>query len=252
MRTKKLFALFLVLLFSGGCSQYEVGGEGTSSLDDALAMARNRCPGDIYDCYSYWSDLDKLWEHAKGNEKEVIEREMLTFLLKRLEDYGDPERTSVTLRALGEKTTSDDIKKAATEALLKYEQAQEAEAKQKEDMQVQEQKQAEDIRLAFRESRERLPRIGAGRLDDKSAEEVKKLLEGWTRGVDDLNVDERGEYFSADVFYRVFGQPQRKQFISSDYAYYLYYECKDGMVQIKVLAALLEENVVLVSDFNIF
>jgi len=250
MRTKTIFTLFLMLLFSGGCSQYEVGGEGTSSLDDALARARDRCPGDIYDCYSYWQDLDKLWEHAEGNEKEVIEREMLTFLLKGIEVYG--YRDTDALRFLGEQATSDDIKKAATEVLLEYEQAQEAEAKQKEDMQVQVQKQAEDIRLAFRESRERLLRIGAGRLDDKSAEEVKKLLEGWTRGADDLNVDERGEYFSADVFYRVFGQPQRKQFISSDYAYYLYYECKDGMVQIKVLAALLEENVVLVSDFNIF
>ncbi|MHC4355376.1 MAG: hypothetical protein ACYS0H_21975 [Planctomycetota bacterium] len=179
MRTKKAFVLFLVLLFSGSCRQYEVGGELAYSLDDALSMARDRCPGDIYRCYSYWPDLEKLWEQAEENDREVIEREMLTFLLKRLEDYGDPGgRTSVTLRILGEEATSDDIKKAATKALLEYELAQKQQAEQQQEL---EQKQAENIRLAFRESRKHLLRVGAGRLDDKSAEQVRQLVYGWTQ-----------------------------------------------------------------------
>lgn len=266
MKTKKIFPVFLSLLFLGGCSH---------TLGDALTAARERCPGDIYNCYSYWDDLEKLWDQAEGNEKELIEHEMLKYLLKHLGPHGDPlGQTSAALRSLGEKSTSDDIRKAATEALLEYQQdfqerqqAEETEVKQKrEEKLAQEQKKAEEIRLAFHESRDRLIRIGAGRLDDKPAEQVKKLLDDWNPQKGDptqfywfsleflptLNDEELREYFGADVFYRVFGQPQRKQFINSDGVYYFYYECKDGLVQIEVPAELLsEKNVVLVSDFNI-
>lgn len=245
--------------------------EAAFSLGDALTAARERCPGDIYNCYSYWNDLEKLWDQAEGDERELIEHEMLKYLLKRLESHYDPQgRTSAALRALGELATSDYIRKAAGEALLGYQQdlqerkqAEETEYKQK---QEEEQKQAEGIRLAFHEIRDNLIRIGAGRLDDKPAEQVKKLLEDWNpqksnpnqfywfslEFLPTLNDEELREYFGADVFYRVFGQPQRKQFINSDGVFYFYYDCKDGLVQIELPAELLsEKNVVLVSDFNI-
>ncbi len=298
MKTKEILPVFLLLLFLGGCSYYEVGGEGTFSLDHALAMARARCSGNIYPCHLYWCDLEELWRQAPPDDKEILEREMLTFLLKQAEINGEAD--SYNLIRLAQRTSSEEIKKAAGDAVLKYEQTQETEAepkRQEERAQVRErtttdqvkkavdngvpkgeptspaeakQKRAEEIRLAFRESRERLLRTGAGRLDDKSAEQVKKLVVDWIRVrvavehtqysqywfledfLSNLNDDELGEYFGTDVFYRVFGQPKRKQFISSEGAYYFYYECRDGTVQIEVPAALLEKNVVVVSDLNIF
>jgi hypothetical protein len=272
VKTKKIFPVFLLLLLLGGCSHNKMEAEAAFSLGDALTAARERCPGDIYNCYSYWNDLEKLWDHAEGDEKELIEHEMLKYLLKRLESHYDPQgRTSAALRSLRQKSMNDNIRNAAGEALLGYQQdlqeskqAEETEFKQK---QEEEQKQAEGIRAEFRESRDRLIRIGAGSLRDKSAEEIKKLVDGWTPQKGDptqyywfileflpnLNDEELREYFSADVFYKVFGQPQRKQFINSDGVYYFYYDCKDGLVQIEVPAELLsEKNVVLVSDFNIF
>jgi hypothetical protein len=254
--TKKIFQVFLLLLFLGGCSHNKMGAEAAFSLGDALTAARERCPGDIYNCYSYWNDLEKLWDQAEGDEKELIEHEMLKYLLKRLESHYDPLwRTSAALRSLGEKSMSDDIRKMATEALVEYQQdlqerqqAEETEVKQK---QEEEQKQTEGIRLAFHESRDRLIRIGAGSLRDKSAEEIKKLVDGWMDIYSyELNNNDLAKYFGADVFYKVFGHPQRKQLFG--YAYYFYYECRDGMAQMKVPEeAFTEDNIVVVLDLSI-
>jgi hypothetical protein len=181
VKTKKIFPVFLLLLFLGGCSHNKVGAEAALSLDDAITAAHDRCAGDVYNCYSYWVDLEKLWDQTEGDERELIEHEMLKYLLKRIGPNGDPwGRTSADLRSLGEKSTSNDIKKAVTKALEECERIQEVKAEQEqEDKQAQEQKQAEEIRLAFRESRDHLIRICAGRLDDKPVEQVKKLVEDW-------------------------------------------------------------------------
>jgi hypothetical protein len=157
-----------------------------------------------------------------------------------------------TLRALQRKASSQEIRKAAAEALREHEQAREEKAKrEREEQQVQAQKHAGEIRLARKESRLRLIHEAGGRLDDKSAEQVKRLVDEWTKTptlVDESWSDP--QLFGGTDFYKAFGQPRRKQLMGGHY--YFYYDCKDGLVQIEIDAGFLDKaGCIIVSDLNI-
>jgi hypothetical protein len=65
-------------------------------------------------------------------------------------------------------------------------------------------------------------------------------------------------FFSAETFYKIFGKPERQQFLSGDGlftvdSYFFYYDCKDGLVQIQVSAVVLDDDgIVLIKELNIF
>jgi hypothetical protein len=278
MRSRTLMAVVLPgLLLLSGCGLggvYEMKGESFLSLDRAMALATTT------------ADLWQLWEQAPTQEKIVVEEEILKGILQgSYSTYGKPREG--LLQDLRSRASSEEVKKAVDDVLLQDQlarEAREAEEKRKRNArQLEERKRAEDIRLRLQEARERLIRTCAGRLDDKSAEEVKKLVDDWKqvgglvenwRGVvvgvverrskppcsDDLwelQKDDFAKFFGASVFYRAFGQPERKQFIGGDSIfgsgrYYFYYQCKDGTVQMEVNPDSLDkEGYILVSGLNI-
>ena len=236
------------LLMLSGCGvvgPYEIRGEEMLTLDGALSLAREGPQ------YGYLADLWALWSQAPTKDKIIIEEEILNASFRDQYGYG-----LTALEKLSKVTLSDEIRSSAENALLKYEQAQEEEAKRKreedEEKKVQEQKELEETRLVFRVNRERILRIGAGNLHDKSAEEVRKLVNDWNHEENRWKLNDRDleEFFNLNIFHKTFGEPQRKQFFSGDF--YFYYECKDGMVQVQVSAARLEKNLVFIDEFSIF
>ncbi len=250
MRNRIQIALVLAgLLLLSGCGlvgSYELEGEQMLTLDQAIARAA--------DTRDLWVLLSQASQLDRPNDKIIIERELLSMSSK---------QDLATLESLSRCASSEEIRNAAADALREQKQACEEEAKrerkEQEEQQVQAQKQAEEIRLALKEARQRLIREAGGRLDDKSAEEVKRLVDEWPRVAASLDENvfggsawqqESPQFFAPSYFYAVFGQPQRKQLISGHY--YFYYQCRDGTAQIEIDAARLSnENLVLVSGLNI-
>lgn len=115
-------------------------------------------------------------------------------------------------------------------------------------------REAERKQIEFETKRKKLIQNSNGTLRDKSAQQVKKLVDSWREG--SWRCKEKPEFFSLETFYKVFGKPDRKQFLSSQFesdSYYFLYNCKDGVVQIKVHAEWLDDNgIVLIEDLNIF
>jgi hypothetical protein len=111
-------------------------------------------------------------------------------------------------------------------------------------------------RIEFETNRKELVQNSNGTLRDKSAQQVKKLVDRWKEGLGRWKWKEISKFFSVETFYKVFGEPDKKQFLSSQFepdSYYFLYNCKDGVVQIKVHAEQLDDNgIVLIQDLNIF
>ena len=127
------------------------------------------------------------------------------------------------------------------------------EKSEQEARELEEKKRKEEICLAIKESRKQLFQEAGGRLDDKSAEQVKGLIDSWRQEEKRwfLNQKDYSEFFGKTDFYKAFGQPDKKQLISN--YYYFYYACKDGTVQLEIDAdSLSEENIIRVSEMNIF
>ncbi|MCL5279695.1 MAG: hypothetical protein M1376_07290 [Planctomycetes bacterium] len=239
MRNRTLIAVALAdLSFLSGCGSvgsYELGGEQMLTLDQAIARAS--------DTRDLWVLLSQASQLDRPNDKIIIERELLSMSSKQ-----DP----ATLESLSRCASSEEIRNAAADALREHEQAQEEKAKrEREEQQIQAQKHAEEIRLARKESRQRLIHEARGRLDDKSAEQVKRLVDEWAKTptlVDESWSDP--QLFGTTDFYKAFGQPRRKQLIGSHY--YFYYDCEDGLVQIEIDAGFLDKaGCIIVLDLNI-
>jgi len=257
MRNQARIALaavaFLVLSGCGLVGPYEMRGEQMLTLDQAMARATTTS-----DLWALHSQAEQAWP----DDRIVIEELILNVSLE--------SQDTRTLEMLSRLASSEEIKNTAANAVLEHERVREAEAKRvREEQQVQAQKKAEEIRLAMKENRQRLIRDAAGRLDDKSAEEVKRLIDNWRTPQGSLQVnpydfdvwqqyinDYKDSFHTSD-FYKAFGQPQRKQLISGDGNfspdhYYFYYQCSDGTAQIEIDAdSLSKENLVLVSGLNI-
>jgi len=258
MRNRIVMALVSAgLLVLSGCTRsYELNGERMLALDEAIAEATTT------------EDLWALWAQAESDDKIILEEEIL--------DASSRSQDTDSLQKLSTCTASYKIRSEANRVMDERKRvAQEAWAKrEREEQQVQAQKRADEIRLAMKESRQRLMREAGGRLDDKSAEEVKRLVDNWRTPQGSLQVSpynfdlwqlymkDYEESFHTNDFYKAFGQPQRKQLINRAVAgifglvdhdfYYFYYQCKDGTVQIEIDAdSLSKEDLVLVSGLNI-
>lgn len=284
MTNRTLIALlstaFLVLSGCALSGSYEINGESGLSLDRAIALATSHSTGKSTANYTTTTaDLWYLWKQAPTQEKIVIEEEILKAILQGSYAYGerndDAHRSEdlyaygirdERLRNLRSKAYSEEVKKAVDDVLLQDQlarQAQAAEDKRKQKArQLEERKRAEDIRFTLQESRKRLIREAGGTLGDKSAEEVKRLVDEWRQDGSggrrwSLEREEYARFFGAGDFYKAFGQPQRKQLISGDGVfgsdhYYFYYQCRDGTVQMRIDAEpLSKENLVLVSELNV-
>ena len=224
---KKIVLISAVFLFLVGCGLYEVeapGGPNYMSLDEALAQARE--PYTYYDergNVPYLYDLERLREQAiSEKDKAIIDQKMAEY------------------------------RQRAAVASQQWIRQQGEERKERERL---EHEQAERERIEFETKRKELIQNSNGTLRDKSAEQVKKLVDRWKEG--SWRWEKYSKFFSVETFYEVFGKPDRKQFLSSgnewQSSYYFLYNCKDGVVQIKVRASQLDDNaIVIVEDLNIF
>lgn len=57
---------------------------------------------------------------------------------------------------------------------------------------------------------------------------------------------------STEFYYKVFGKPERTQFVGSLNIYYFWYICTDGEVQIQIDAEQFDENLVNIESLNVF
>ncbi len=248
----------IVLTWAGlsvlsGCALpgfYEMNGESLLSLKQATALATTT------------DDLWHLWEQAPVQEKTVIEETILKAILQGTYRTYERPREEL-LQDLRNRASSEEIKKTVAEVLRQDQVARQARAEEDKRKQearaLQERQQAEARRLKLQESREQLFRACAGSLDHKSAEDVKRLVDQWnqTESLWELPQEDFPKFFSVGVFYRTFGQPQRKQLISGDTVfssghYYFYYPCRDGTVQMEVDAkSLSERDLVFISALNV-
>jgi len=285
MKVKKISLISFALLFLAGCGPYKVGQDEYLSLDEALTRVRKQYSDSIsrldndrdYHFYYfsrcgenrlYFQGLQDLWRQAPQEDKEIIEKEMLTFLLKELEIYAQNGGVSVdnwdvldNLEILKEQTTNEEVRTTIDRKVSEFMEAQREKVKRdREKQEQQERDRVERERAEFEKSRERLIKIANGSLKDKSAQEVKKLLGEWNRQrflIPEKDKDTFSANFSAETFYKIFGKPVRKQFLSSigllmvD-SYVFYYDCKDGLVQIRVDAGDLDDSgIVRIIELNI-
>lgn len=281
MKIKKITVISFAFVFLAGCVPYKVGQDEYLSLDEALSRVREQYSSDITAHY-LWA-LEELWRQAPQEDKEIIEKEMLEFLLKRLETDLPPNNVPRAIRELStcnvlhdlkilkQKATNEEVRTTIDRKVSEVMQAQREEVKREREKQEQEQRdRVEAVRAEFEKSRERLTKMGNGTLKDKSAQEVKKLLDEWQRqgflwvvpGSLTWNILERDKdafsaNFSTGTFYKIFGKPKKQQYLSGTpfvepNCYIFYYDCKDGLVQIKVDAEDLDdEGVVRIIDLNI-
>jgi len=277
MRMRSILVILLFILFLAGCTQYEVGGAVAYSLDEALAIARNRCSGN-QDSGSYQHDLEHLWEQAEGHDKQMIEKEMLSLSLKLFDIYKQDQGPKIfyyLIRCLDHlrlRATSEEVK---TKADVKYselselveairERERKEQEEKREEWERKERERVQGVRAEFKKSRQRLSQMSKGTLKDKSAEEIKKLMDHWKEELylvllagTEVFEGYYPQFFSQETFYKIFGKPVRQQFISSNGlstgdSYIFYYNCKDGLVQIQISAAALDDNgIVLIEGLNV-
>ena len=275
---KKIILILIAFVFLAGCGSgfYSLGEEDYNlSLDKALTLLQERYSDNMYYDHDYFIGLTRLWSQAsQDDDKEIIEKEMLTVLQKGLDIYRQEQQEHILddldgslsrgMDYLREHATTEEVKSEAQKNLSELVQArreresEELERKQ-EEWEQKEHKRVEVVRAEFERSRERLTKISKGTLRDMSAQEVKKLVDEWRQESlrRELPSKEYPAFFSEATFYKIFGKPERKQFLSSigqftpDF-YIFYYNCKDGIVQIQVIARYLDDGIVIIKEFNIF
>ena len=262
METNKITLMLFMLLFLSGCGQYKVEDEYLP-LDEALSKTREQYRN-IYSPAGnpYFWDLQKLWEQANPEDKEVIEKEMLAFLSKNLEVHSQgyiqgEEETLHDLDLLKKQTSSNEIKTMIETKLSEFAQNQseraERDKREQQEREREENERVEMLRDEFRKSRERLTQTTDGTLRDKSAQEVKKIVDGWNQDLSlrwELSKEDYAHYFSSITFYKIFGKPEKQQFLAGDYLFY--YSCKDGTVQFQVDENELDNGTIVIEELNIF
>lgn len=238
MAMKKVVIISFVFLFSASCTtRYKVrraGKKECMSLDEALSLVNNA--DDLEELYDQWRDMalysGYLVDYDEDGEK--LDRKMNEYKQKRQAKYEKARREQAEL----EQAEYEREKKA------KYEH--------------------------WKKERAEFIRSGTGSLKDKTAQEVKRLVDRW---IDDRMIwlsdkhyalsvqgqympvegdDEHYSLNSLENFYKVFGKPQSTQFLSAFNCYYFWYVCKDGKVQIEVDADRLDHDVVYIAGVNIF
>ena len=87
----------------------------------------------------------------------------------------------------------------------------------------------------------------------KTVQEVRRLVDNWNnKAIPEMIVNGNPED-SVSNFYKIFGVPERNQYLGAFNSYCLYYECEDGYVQLEVDADKFgKENEVCIKDLNIF
>ena len=294
MSTKNILAVSLVLLFSAGClRQYVVDGEVVYSLDDAFSRAQRNCSDDIF-CSSYLYNLENIWKQTENDEKELVETEMLTYLSKRIDIYGREDRTLYFLERLIQRATNKEIATTAEKKLSNLEeQIERGILKFKSEYELEFSRHFEQEYELLESEVGKFVQKSTISLKNKTAREVKKLVSDWQSFIYRLpllrekahsnafeyayidtpswnksgwawdkavelakTLTKKDKLFSLKNFQKVFGEPQRTQYLSMPYygnVYCLYYACKDGTVQIQVSASDLDDDaIVIIKDLNIF
>jgi hypothetical protein len=191
MGIRNVLVILIVLMLLAGCNQYNVDGEVAYSLDEALVIAHNNS-GYTYDSRSseydferlyeqsdnavqYRYDLESLWEQAAGDDKEIIEKELLALSLKLFNFYKQQhwDRTLQDLRRsldhLRQQATSEEVK---TKAVIKYSelveflrecerQEQKEEEEKRDEWERKEGERLEAVRAEFEKSRQFLSRAAS-------------------------------------------------------------------------------------------
>jgi len=235
-------------------------GDDYLSLDEALSkVKKEQLNVYAHPTNEYFWDLQDLWKQARAEDKEIIEKEMLAFLSKLLEFHSQGYyslKVMETMRdceLLKEQATSEAIRRIIETKVSKFTQARieraESDKREEQEREREEKERVELLRTEFKKSRERLIQITNGTLKDKSAQEVKKIVDEWSQEslCWELSQKDYADFFSKITFYRILGKPERQQFlsgtpfVSADY-YLFYYNCKDGLVQIQISGVALDDN----------
>ena len=221
---KKYILILTIIILLSGCNIYQVGNRLDYSGDDI----------------TYFSLNDAL---KKGPSNDMN-------YLKRLREQATNKNDKAILDQKINKIK--ERQQAIEEANAKrYKQEREEQEKKV-------RKEKERILTELEANRKELIKQGGGTLRNKSTQEVKKLVDTWDVHIVDMyyyfNTKEDVEiiikYFSVEKFYQIFGRPERTQLID-DY-YFLYYNCKDGIVQIGITASDFDDDEVSIKELNIF
>lgn len=110
---------------------------------------------------------------------------------------------------------------------------------------------------AWKANRAKFIENAPGSLKGMWAPEVKKLVGNWKDGEWDCEETDRAEFFSVENFYKVLGKPERISLVENTAihggsSYYLYYNCKGGLVQIEVYVEYFDQGTVHIRGLNIF
>ena len=246
----KIVMISVMFLFLAGCGSYEIClGIACEymSLDEALAQAQN-IPA-----------LENLRRQATSEDDKAIIDQKIVEYRQELQIQQEWNRKIVEYRQ----------RQAAHELQIQQEWN-----RKNEELKRLASERAERDRIEFETNRKELIQNGGGTLRDKSAQQVKKLVDSWKKdnywGWQQEVWKIESKFSSTETFYEVFGTPPKTQLLSetkftdpqgyeqnivaykADYYYFLY-RCKDGAVQIKVDAYQLDNNnIVIIEGLNIF
>lgn len=233
---KKTIIISVVFLFLAGCNGYEVKTHGVlkyMSLDDAIAQASSPYTYDVIiypDRVPYLYDLGLLRKQAKSEkDKAIIDRMMAEYRLRK------------TVWVQQQREEREERERLEHERL---------------------DRERKRERFEFEKKRKELIQNSDGTLRNKSVQQVKKLFDRWKEGSWQWQwqdwAKDISKFFSVETFYKVFGEPDKKQYFSSvsgygSDSYYFLYICKDGIVVIEVNSDQLDDNgIVIIEDLNIF
>lgn len=245
---KKITIISAVFLFLAGCGYYTLGGDNNLlSLDEALAAIDTN--------EAHWADeayeSGRLYYHYRDEDRSLYLRE-LRHLRRQATSGEDKARIDRKMAEYRQRAVA--YKKA-------YEQQEERKRLEREQLAEQIEKEKKDRFEAWKADWSKFIENAPGSLKDMWAPEVKKLVDNWRKGYQDYEENDRAKFFSIENFYKVFGKPERITlvenaslflgFIPQD-SYYLYYNCKNGWVQIKVNTGDFDHGIVDIQGLNVF
>ena len=258
----KVTLISVAFVFLAGCGYYELGGEDMLSLDEALARA------DTLDDLQFLSE--QVHSSAPLGEDEEHYRKI------------DRKREEFIRKQREQEEYQQEQERDEHELTFKHEYEREFNRQYEQEYEL----LKSEVTTFIQNNN--------GFLNNKTAREVRKLVEDWQSFIYKLpslrekaysnafkyayhenlslynpsgwawqeaeelarTLNKKNDLFSLKNFSKVFGEPQRTQYLSMPYygnVYCFYYACKDGTVQIQVSASDLDDDgIVIIKELNIF